>query len=86
MILKLACEKKNELDINEMAQTNHVAIVVTSRVPPSTLFCDQRKTLIQFRIFKPIVVQFQQKIVMAYSQKKEEPVEEDDKGWIVMTY
>ncbi|TYK15207.1 Retrotransposon gag protein [Cucumis melo var. makuwa] len=38
MILKLAREKKIELDIYEVAQTNHVAVEMTLSVPPSTHF------------------------------------------------
>ncbi|KAA0055534.1 ty3-gypsy retrotransposon protein [Cucumis melo var. makuwa] len=36
LILKLAREKKIELDIDEVAQTNHVAIEMSSNVPPLT--------------------------------------------------
>ncbi|KAA0056498.1 retrotransposon gag protein [Cucumis melo var. makuwa] len=36
LILKLAHEKKIELDIDEVAQTNHVAIEMTSNVSPLT--------------------------------------------------
>ena len=46
LILKLAREKKIELDIDEVAQTNHVAIEMTSNVPPLTQLDDQRKSLI----------------------------------------
>ncbi|KAA0032490.1 retrotransposon gag protein [Cucumis melo var. makuwa] len=40
LILKLAREKKIELDINEVAQTNHVTVEMTSSVLPSTLLYD----------------------------------------------
>ncbi|KAA0042867.1 ty3-gypsy retrotransposon protein [Cucumis melo var. makuwa] len=40
LILKLARENKIELDIDEVAQTNHVAVNMTSSVPPSILFYD----------------------------------------------
>ena len=36
LILKLAREKKIELNIDELAETNHVAVKITSSVPPST--------------------------------------------------
>ncbi|KAA0052353.1 retrotransposon gag protein [Cucumis melo var. makuwa] len=36
LILKLAREKNIELDIDEVAQTNHVMVKLTSNVPPST--------------------------------------------------
>ncbi|KAA0064216.1 retrotransposon gag protein [Cucumis melo var. makuwa] len=63
LILKLAREKKIELDIDEVAQTNHVAIEMTSNVPPLTQLDDQRKSLIQFGTSAPILVLFQQRIV-----------------------
>ena len=40
LIIKLAREKKIELDMDEVAQTNHVAIEMTSSVPPSTNLYD----------------------------------------------
>ena len=61
---KVGREKKIELDIDEVAQTNHIAIESTSSIPPSMLPYDQRKNLIQFGTFEPILVRFQQKIVM----------------------
>ncbi|KAA0033630.1 ty3-gypsy retrotransposon protein [Cucumis melo var. makuwa] len=51
LILKLARENKIELDIDEVAQTNHVAVNMTSSVPPSILLYDQRESLIQFGNF-----------------------------------
>ncbi|KAA0068178.1 retrotransposon gag protein [Cucumis melo var. makuwa] len=36
LILKLASENKIELDINEVAQMNHVTVEMASSVPPST--------------------------------------------------
>ena len=84
-ILKLAREKKIELDIDELAKTNHVAVKMTSSVPPSTQLYDQRKSLIQFETFETIVVQFQQGIVTTDSQNKK-LVEDDDEGMIVVTH
>ncbi|KAA0035697.1 retrotransposon gag protein [Cucumis melo var. makuwa] len=43
LILKLAREKKIKLDIDEIAQTNHVVVEMTSSVPPATLLYDQRE-------------------------------------------
>lgn len=85
LILKLAREKNIELDIEESAETNHVAVDMTSSVSPSTQLYDQRKSLIQFGTFEPIIVQFQQRIVTKNSQNKEKHVEDDDERWIVMT-
>ncbi|KAA0047911.1 retrotransposon gag protein [Cucumis melo var. makuwa] len=84
LILKLAHEKKIELDIDEVAQTNHVAIEITSSVPPSTQFYDQRKSLIQFGTFEPILFQFQKKIVTIDFQNKEAQGKDDDEGWIAI--
>ena len=58
LILKFARVKKIELDIDEVAQTNHVAVEMTSSVPPSTLPYDQRKNLIQFGTFNSILSLF----------------------------
>ncbi|KAA0035946.1 ty3-gypsy retrotransposon protein [Cucumis melo var. makuwa] len=84
LILKLVRENKIELDIDEVAQTNHVAVKMTSKVRSSMLLYDQRESLIQFGTFKPILVGFQQKIMTTNSQNKEEPIEDDDKEWIVV--
>ncbi|KAA0067219.1 retrotransposon gag protein [Cucumis melo var. makuwa] len=86
LILKLARENKIELDIDEVVQTNHVTIEMASSVPPSTQLYDQRKSLTQFGTFEPIVVSFQQKIVLTDSQNKEEPIVDDDKGRIVKDF
>ncbi|TYK20938.1 retrotransposon gag protein [Cucumis melo var. makuwa] len=86
LILKLARENKIELDIDEVAQTNHVAVNMTSSVSPSILLYDQRKSLIQFGTFKPILVRFQQKIMTSNSQNKEEPIEDEGEEWIVVAH
>ena len=52
----MAREEKIELDIDEIAQTNHVTIKMTSNVPSSTLLYDQRESLIQLETLEPIVV------------------------------
>ncbi|KAA0067534.1 ty3-gypsy retrotransposon protein [Cucumis melo var. makuwa] len=66
-----------ELDIDEVAQTNHVVVEMTLSVPPLTQFYDQRKSLIKFGTSKHIVVKFQQRIVTLDSQNKEEHVKDD---------
>ncbi|KAA0032461.1 retrotransposon gag protein [Cucumis melo var. makuwa] len=86
LILKLARENKIELDIDEVAQTNHVAVNMTLSVPPSILLYDQRKSLIQFGTFEPILVRFQQKIMTSNSQNKEEPIEDEGEEWIVVAH
>ena len=86
LILKLTRDKKIELNIDEVAQTNYIAVEITSSVPPSTLLYDQRESLIQFGIFEPILVQFKQKIVTTDSQNKEESDEDDGKQWIVVAH
>lgn len=42
LIPRLAREERIELDLNEVAYTNHVAVAMTSSVLPSTLVYDQR--------------------------------------------
>ncbi|KAA0063432.1 retrotransposon gag protein [Cucumis melo var. makuwa] len=76
LILKLAHENKIKLDIDEVAQTNHVAVNMTSSVLPSILLYDQRESLIQFGTFESILVRFQQKIMTSNPQNKE-PIEDE---------
>ena len=66
LILRLAREKKIELDLDEVAQTNHAAVTMTSNISPSTMYYDQREILIKFGTFEP-VVRFQQEILMTDS-------------------
>ncbi|KAA0057875.1 retrotransposon gag protein [Cucumis melo var. makuwa] len=82
LILKLARENKIELNIDEVAQTNHVAVNMTSSVSPSILLYDQRESLIQFGTFEPILIRFQQKTMTSNSQNKEEPSEDEGEEWI----
>ncbi|KAA0055462.1 retrotransposon gag protein [Cucumis melo var. makuwa] len=86
LILKLARENKIELDIDEVAQTNHVAVNMTSSVSTSTLIYDQKESLIQFGTFEPILVRLQQKIMTSNSQNKEEPIEDEGEEWIVVAH
>ena len=58
LILRLAREKKIELDLEEVAQTNHVAMTIMSEAPSSRLIFEQRKSFVQFGTCNPIVVQF----------------------------
>ena len=58
LILKLAREKKIELDLDEVAQTNYAVMAMASSVLPSTPF-HEKESSIQFRTFEPIVVWFQ---------------------------
>ncbi|KAA0053336.1 retrotransposon gag protein [Cucumis melo var. makuwa] len=60
-ILRLAHEKKIELDLEEVAQTNHATITIMSEALSPRLIYDQRESLIQFGTFKPIHVRFQQR-------------------------
>ena len=45
MILKLAREKKIELDIDEIARKNHVVVVITSSVPSLVTFDDKKRNI-----------------------------------------
>ncbi|KAA0049816.1 retrotransposon protein putative ty3-gypsy sub-class [Cucumis melo var. makuwa] len=56
LILRLAHEKKIELDLEEVAKTNHAAVTIMSEAPLSRLIFEQRENLDQFGTFKPIVV------------------------------
>ncbi|KAA0046413.1 retrotransposon gag protein [Cucumis melo var. makuwa] len=85
-ILKLARENKIQLDIDEVAQTNHVAVNMTSSVPSSILLYNRRESLIQFGTFEPILVRFQQKIMTSNSQNKKEPIEDEGEEWIVVAH
>ncbi|KAA0047151.1 retrotransposon gag protein [Cucumis melo var. makuwa] len=85
LILRLAREKKIELDLEEVAQTNHVAVTIMSKAIWPRLIFEQRESLVQFGTFEPTVVQFHQEIAPEDFQEKERLVEEDDEGWIVVT-
>ncbi|TYK26751.1 retrotransposon gag protein [Cucumis melo var. makuwa] len=80
-----AREKKIELDLEEVAQTNHAATMIMSEALLPRLIFEQRKSLVQFRTFEPIVVQFHQEVAPEDSQEKERSIEEDDEGWTVVT-
>ncbi|TYK23213.1 uncharacterized protein E5676_scaffold142G002450 [Cucumis melo var. makuwa] len=83
LILRLAREKNIELDLEEVAQTNHAAVTIISEAPSSRLIFEQRENLVQFKTFEPIIGQFYRKVTLEDSQGKERSVEEDDEGWIV---
>ncbi|KAA0038860.1 retrotransposon gag protein [Cucumis melo var. makuwa] len=79
LVLMLARKNKIKFDIDEVAQTNHVVVNMTSSVPPSILLYDQRESLIQFGNFEHILVLFQKKIMTSNSQNKEKPIEDEGK-------
>ncbi|KAA0042321.1 retrotransposon gag protein [Cucumis melo var. makuwa] len=85
LILRLALEKKIELYLEEVAQTNHAAVTIMSEALSPRLIFEQRESLVQFRTFKPIVVQFHQEVAPKDSQEKERSIEADNEGWIVVT-
>ena len=62
LILRLAHEKRIELDLKEVAETNHVAVAIMTEAPLSRLIFEQRESLVQFGTFEPIVVQFFQEV------------------------
>ncbi|KAA0039582.1 retrotransposon gag protein [Cucumis melo var. makuwa] len=62
LILGLAREKKIELDLEEVAQTNHVVVTIMSEALSPRLIFEQRESLVQFGTFEPIVVQFHQEV------------------------
>ncbi|KAA0057705.1 retrotransposon gag protein [Cucumis melo var. makuwa] len=82
---RLAHEKKIELDLEEVAQTNHDATMIMSEAISPRLIFEQRESLVQFGTFEPVVVHFHQDVALEDSQEKERLIEEDDEGWIVVT-
>ncbi|KAA0062669.1 retrotransposon gag protein [Cucumis melo var. makuwa] len=71
LILRLAREKKIELDLEEVAQTNHVVVTIMSEALLPRLIFEQRKSLVQFGTFEPVVVQFHQKVApLGFSRKR----------------
>ncbi|KAA0054153.1 ty3-gypsy retrotransposon protein [Cucumis melo var. makuwa] len=85
LILRLAREKKTELDLEEVAQTNHAAAVIMSEALLPRLIFEQKESLVQFETFEPVVVQFYQEVAPEDSQEKERLIEEDDEGWTIVT-
>ncbi|KAA0042067.1 retrotransposon gag protein [Cucumis melo var. makuwa] len=85
LILRLAREKKVELNLEEVAQTNHAAVTIMSETFLPRLIFEQRESLVQFGTFEPVVVQFHQEVAPEDSREKERSIEEDDEGWIVVT-
>ncbi|KAA0051584.1 retrotransposon gag protein [Cucumis melo var. makuwa] len=85
LILRLAHEKKIELDLEEVAQTNYAAAMIMSEALSPRLIFEQRESLVQFGTFEPVVVQFHQEVALEDSQEKERLIEEDDEGWIIVT-
>ncbi|KAA0067356.1 retrotransposon gag protein [Cucumis melo var. makuwa] len=80
LILRLAREKKIELDLEEIAQTNHATRTIMSKALSPRLIFEQRETLVQFGTLEPIMVQFHQEVAPEDSKKKERSIEEDDEG------
>ena len=85
LILRLAREKKIELDLEEVAQTNHAAAMIMSEAISPRLIFEQRESLVQFETFEPVVVRFHQKVAPEDSQEKERLIEEDDEEWTIVT-
>ncbi|KAA0025779.1 retrotransposon gag protein [Cucumis melo var. makuwa] len=71
LILRLAREKKVELDLEEVAQTNHAIVTTMSEALSPRLTFEQRESMFQFGTFEPIVVQFHQEAAPEDSQEKE---------------
>ena len=86
LILRLAREKRIELDLEIVAQTNHAAVTIMSVAPSSRLICEQKESLVHFRIFEPVVVQFFQEVSYEDPQGGKRPIEVDNEGLIVVTY
>lgn len=50
LILRLAHEKKIELDLDELALTNHVTVTMISNVSLSWLFYEQKEAWFSLRL------------------------------------
>ncbi|KAA0051503.1 retrotransposon gag protein [Cucumis melo var. makuwa] len=85
LILRLAHEKKIELDLEEVAQTNYATAMIMSEALSPRLIFEQSKSLVQFETFEPVVVQFHQEVAPEDSQEKERLIKEDDEEWTVVT-
>ncbi|KAA0026262.1 ty3-gypsy retrotransposon protein [Cucumis melo var. makuwa] len=72
LILRLAHEKKIELDLEEVAQTNHAAITIMSKALSPRLIFEQRESLVQFGTFEPIVVNSIRKLHPKILKKKKD--------------
>ncbi|KAA0065805.1 ty3-gypsy retrotransposon protein [Cucumis melo var. makuwa] len=86
LILMLAREEKIELNLEEVAQTNNVAVMIMSKALSPRLTFEQRESLVQFGTFEPVVVRFHQEVALEDSQEKERLIEEDDEGRTIMTH
>ncbi|KAA0032132.1 retrotransposon gag protein [Cucumis melo var. makuwa] len=80
LILRLAREKKIELDLEEVAQRNHGTVTIMSEAFSKRLIFEQRERLVQFGTFELIVVQFHQEVAPEDSKEKERSIEEDDES------
>ena len=80
LILRLAREKKIELDLKEVAQTNYAAVTIMSEALSPRLIFEKRESLVQFGTLELIVVKFHQEVAPEDSQEKERSIEEDDEG------
>ncbi|KAA0051454.1 ty3-gypsy retrotransposon protein [Cucumis melo var. makuwa] len=78
-------EKKIELDLEDVAQTNHATTMIMSEAFLPRLIFEQRESLVQFETFEPVGVQFHQEVAPEDSQEKERLIEEDDEEWTVVT-
>ncbi|TYK02888.1 uncharacterized protein E5676_scaffold968G00270 [Cucumis melo var. makuwa] len=85
LILRLAREKKIELDLEEVAQTNHATTMIMSEALSPRLIFEQRESLVQFGTFELVVVRFHQEVAPEDSQEKERLIEEDDEWWTIVT-
>src|ERR1051325_3086464 len=86
LILRLAQEKKIELDLGDVAQTNHATVMIHSYTEPPTTGC-----LIRFGSFDPILIQFpleSQDTVdssTANPPQAEDFQDDADEGWTLVT-
>src|ERR1051325_2261524 len=86
LILRLAQEKKIELDLGDVAQTNHATVMIHSYTEPPTSGC-----LIRFGSFNPALIQFpleSQDTVDSSTtnlQQTNDFQDDVDEGWTLVT-
>ncbi|KAA0055891.1 uncharacterized protein E6C27_scaffold438G00090 [Cucumis melo var. makuwa] len=86
LILKLALDKKIELELDDMAQTNHAAVIIQSDSRLSAIW-----SLIQFGSLEPVVIYSSSKDLQNNDFRADGPKEEEkqvdnvEEGWTLVT-
>ncbi|KAA0042128.1 ty3-gypsy retrotransposon protein [Cucumis melo var. makuwa] len=87
LILKLALDKKIELELDDVAQTNHAAVIIQSDSRLSTI-----GSLIQFGSLEPVVIYSSPEDLQNNDFRADDPKEEEkqvdnvEEGWTLVTH